>query len=92
MQAQEVIEKGAIWRVGSGQQIEVWKHRWFPDANYSKIITPKAVSIVSRVGDLFYDNTRTWDSGKLAANFYLWEAEMVSRIQVSEVGEEDLLV
>ena len=49
LQAQEVIEKGAIWRVGSGQQIEVWKHRWLPDPSYSKIITPKADSIASEL-------------------------------------------
>ena len=30
--------------------------------------------------------------GKLAANFYPWEVEMVSRVHVSEVCEEDLLV
>ena len=92
LQAREVIEKGAIWRVGSGQQIEVWKHRWLSDPCYSKIITPRADSTVSRVGDLFYANTRTWDPGKLATNFYPWVAEMVSRVHVSKVCEEDLLV
>ena len=92
LQALEVIEKGAIWRVWSGQQIEAWKHRRLPDPCYSKIITLRVDSIVSRVGDLFYANTRTWDPGKLVANFYPWEAEMVSRVHVSEVCEEDLLV
>ena len=59
LQAREVIEKCAIWRVGSGLQIEVWKHRWLPDPCYSKIINPGADSSVSRVCDLFCSNTRT---------------------------------
>ena len=63
-----------------------------PDPCYSKIITLRVNSIVSRVGDLFYANIRTWDPGKLVANFYPWEAKMVSRVHVSEVCEEDLLV
>ena len=92
LQAREVIEKCAIWRVGSGLQIEVWKHRWLPDPCYSKIINPGADSSISRVCDLFCSNTRTWDPGKLAATFYPWEAKMVSRGHVSEVCEEDLLV
>ena len=40
LQAREVIEKCAIWRVGSGHAIEVWKHRWLPDPTYNKIISP----------------------------------------------------
>uniref|UniRef100_A0A7N2L8W6 Reverse transcriptase zinc-binding domain-containing protein n=1 Tax=Quercus lobata TaxID=97700 RepID=A0A7N2L8W6_QUELO len=47
---------------------------------------------VSRVCDLFCTNTKTWDPSKLAATFYPWEAEMVSRVQVSEACDEDLLV
>ena len=92
MQARDVIEKGAIWQVGNGQQIEVWKHRWLPDPCYSKIITPRADSTVSRVCNPFFPNTRTWDPGKLATTFYPWEAKMVSQVHVSEVCEEDLLV
>ena len=54
-----VIEKGAIWRVGSGQMIDVWHHRWLPDLNHSKIISPNANNDVSRVYDLFLPGTRT---------------------------------
>ncbi|KAL0011042.1 hypothetical protein SO802_006150 [Lithocarpus litseifolius] len=90
--AWEVIEKGAIWWVGSGQQIEVWKHRWLPDPCYNKIISPRADSTVSRVCDLFCTNTKTWDTGKLAATFYPGEAEIVSRVHISAACDEDLLV
>ena len=41
---------------------------------------------------MFYPNTQIWDPGKLEENFYPWEAEMVSRIQVSDGSAEDLLV
>nr|POE70307.1 hypothetical protein CFP56_49651 [Quercus suber] len=49
-------------------------------------------SSVSRVSDLFYPDTRIWDPGKLEENFYPWEAELISRIQVSDGNAEDLLV
>ena len=92
LQAREVIEKCAIWRVGSGHGIDVWKHRWLPNPTYNKIISPRRESSVSRVSELFYPDTRIWDPGKLEENFYPWEAEMVSRIQVSVGSVEDLLV
>ena len=65
-----MIEKGAIWLVGSGQQIEVWKHKWLPDPCYNKIISPRADSIVSWVCDMFCTNKKTWYPSKLAATFY----------------------
>ncbi|XP_030928675.1 uncharacterized protein LOC115954851 [Quercus lobata] len=76
LQAREVIEKCAIWRVGSGHGIDVWKHRWLPNPTYNKIVSPRRESSVSRVSELFYPNTRIWDPGKLEENFYPWEAEM----------------
>ena len=58
LQAWEVIEKGAIWRAGSGQMIDVWKHRWLPNPSYNKIVSPRANSTVNQVSELFYSNTR----------------------------------
>ena len=80
LQAQEVIEKCAIWRVGSRDAIEVWNHRWLPDPTYNKIISPRGESSITRVSELFYPNTRVWDPGKLKELFYPWEAKLVSRI------------
>ncbi|XP_030958481.1 uncharacterized protein LOC115980358 [Quercus lobata] len=76
-----VIEKGAIWRVGSGQMIDVWHHRWLPDLNHSKIISPYTNNDVSWMCDLFLPSTRTWDPGRLASCFLPWEADMVRKIQ-----------
>ena len=76
----QVIEKCAIWQVGSGYEIEVWKHRWLPDPTYKKIVSPQGESTITRVCELFYPNTRIWDPGKLEESFYPWEAELVSRI------------
>ena len=90
--ARGVIEKGAIWRVGSGQMIDVWHHRWLPDLNHSKIISPNANNDVSRVCDLLLPSTRTWDPGRLASYFLPWETDMVRKIQVCTDGEEDILI
>ena len=70
MNACVVIEKGAIWRIGSGQMIDVWHHRWLPDLNHGKIISPNTNNDVSRVCDLFLPATRTWDPWRLANCFF----------------------
>ncbi|KAK9999046.1 hypothetical protein SO802_018649 [Lithocarpus litseifolius] len=92
LQARDVINKGAIWRVGNGELIDIWRHRWLPDLHYSKIISPRANTSVIRVCELFVPHTKIWDPGKLALCFLPWEAEKVSQIQVCSDGEEDVLI
>ena len=93
MQARDVINKGAIWRVGNnGELIDVWKHQWLPDPTCNKIVSPRASSPVTWVYDLFYPNTRIWDPGKLEGCFLPWEAELRGRIPVSEGWDEDILI
>ena len=80
----DVINIGAIWRVGNGEIIDVWKHRWLPDLACSKIVSPRVSSFVNWVCDLFYPNTRIWDLGKLEVCFLPLEAELVGKILVNE--------
>ena len=47
LQAHDVINKGAIWRVGNGELIDVWKHRWLPNLACNKIVSPRAGSPVT---------------------------------------------
>ena len=42
LQVHDVINKEAIWRVGNGELIGIWRHRWLPDLTHSKIISPRA--------------------------------------------------
>ena len=92
LQARDVINKGAILRVGNGELIDVWKHQWLPDPTCSKIISPRVSSSVTWVYDLFYPNIRIWDPGKLEGCFLLWEAKLMGRIPISEGWDEDILI
>ena len=92
LQARDVINKGAMWRVGNGELIDVWKHQWLPNPSCSKIVSPRAGSPVTWVCDLSYPNTRIWDLGKLERCFLPWEAELVGRSPINEGWDEDILI
>ena len=92
LQAWDVINQGAIWRVRSGQLIDIWNHHWLSNLACSKIISPRADSSMTRVCDLFYSGTQIWDLGWLAACILPWEAEMVARIPLCEDWDEDILI
>ena len=91
LQAHDVINKGAVWRVGDGSTIDVWGHRWLLAPNHNKVISPRLDSLVMHVKDLFYPGTRIWDPGLLERTFLPWDAEMIKVIPVSEGRVADLL-
>ena len=41
-----------IWRVGNGQNIDIWKGTWIRNYAYMKIITPRGGHLLSKVSDL----------------------------------------
>ena len=92
LQAHDIINKGAIWRIGDGCSIDVWNHRWLPDPANGKIVSPRNNSTVSCVKDLLYADTGICDPGQLERFFLPWEAELIRQIPMSEGSVEDLLI
>lgn len=75
MQAREVIQKGAIWRVGDGASIKVWDHRWLPDMSNSKVLSPRGTSPITLIKELLVPNSYRWGMDLLDSTFVPWEAE-----------------
>ena len=92
LQSRDVIHKGDVWRVGDGQKIDIWSHRWLPDVGQSKVISPRNDTDAGKVCDLFYPNSKLWDPGLIQHMFHPWEAEKILKIHVNEVSSEDMLV
>ncbi|XP_075654807.1 uncharacterized protein LOC142624974 [Castanea sativa] len=62
LQAQEVIHKGAIWRIGNGEAINIWDHQWLPELGCSKIVSPRADSnVVRKVGGIYVGEVEAED-------------------------------
>ena len=73
LQSREVIQKRAVWRVGDGQMIDIWSQSWLSDVGQSRVISPKNGAGVEKVYDLFYPNSKVWDSRLIQNLFYLLE-------------------
>ena len=91
-QARDVINKGAVWRVGNGESIKIWEHNWLPDHSNSKVVSPRTNTNTLFVKDLFLEGRRVWDPGLVERIFLPWEAELIQRIPVNEEYVEDLLI
>lgn len=74
MQAVELLKEGVIWRVGNGQQINIWDDPWLPRDMTRKPISPKGRSLIQRVDELIDPISEQWDVQLLSQTF--WEEDI----------------
>ena len=92
LQAREVIQNGAIWRVGNGQLIDIWNHRWLSETIPGLVMSPRPDANLDKVSDLLLHNPRQWNLDLIDKVFYPWEANVIRGIYVSEDSIEDKLI
>jgi hypothetical protein len=53
----QTFKRGCIWRVGNGDDIEIWRDPWIPSSPNRKIIAPRGDCILTRVSELIDPST-----------------------------------
>lgn len=64
------FNKGAIWRVGDGQQIDIWEDAWLPYSNNGRILTPKGHYLLKHVHELIDPSSGVWDADLIRSIFW----------------------
>jgi hypothetical protein len=73
----ELVKQGVIWRVGVGEQVNIWYDPWIPRAWCRRIITPRGDSILSKVSELISPITRQWDHQLVTDTFSTEEVHLI---------------
>ncbi|KAH9784956.1 reverse transcriptase domain-containing protein [Citrus sinensis] len=87
----QVIHKGIRWRIGNGEQVEVYKGNWMPRPTSFKPVSPPSLPIDSRVSDLI-NAANQWNEGLINQHFGKEDAEMILRIPLPSRPMEDQIV
>ena len=62
LRARDIIQRGALWRVGSGEKINIWQHRWLPRKHPTlQPICPLESFENHKVDSLIDPSTRRWN-------------------------------
>jgi hypothetical protein len=64
----QTFKKGHIWRVGKGDQINIWEDEWIP-GNYRRVFTRRGHNILTKVQDLIDPITNQWDEDIIRQSF-----------------------
>ena len=86
----ELLKKGVIWRVGSGDTIRIWDDPWLPRGLTRRPITPRGQNLLTYVNDLINPITEQWDKELVIQTSWEEDAEAILSIPV-HVGMDDVL-
>jgi hypothetical protein len=60
MKGLETFKRGYIWRIGIGEQVNIWNDPWVPSSLDRKIISPRGQTVLATVNDLIDPMTGSW--------------------------------
>ena len=88
----DVIQRGSRWRVGNGEKINIWQHRWLPRKHPPQLPTcPIDDFEHSLVSCLIDPNTRQWQTDIVDGLFMEANVEIIKKIPLSQLAIDDVL-
>ena len=87
----KVLREGVIWRVGNGQNINIWSDPWLPRSSTRRPITVRGRNdIITRLSELINPVTGWWDEGLINQTFCSEDANLILQVQINELAEDQL--
>jgi ribonuclease HI len=90
MHGLELLKKGAIWRIGNGAKVRIWRDNWVPRGNM-KISANVNNSRLRRVSQLINNHDHTWKEDVIRDIFMPHDADAVLRIRLPSYDDEDFI-
>ena len=88
----DVIQRGSRWRVGNGEKINIWQHRWLPRKHPPQLPTCPIDDFEHSLASCLIDpNTRQWQTDIMDGLFVEADAEIIKKIPLSQLATDDVL-
>ena len=93
MEGRKALEKGALWRVGTSFDFNIWSDPWLPSGPNHKDRTAEDESYgINRVSQLILSQPRRWDSDLVNAIFHPEDPQEILEIPLSQGSLHDSLL
>lgn len=93
LKGRDVIQKGALWRVGDGQQIRIWGDNWLPSKGKAKVTPPQIHGQGnSSVAVLINESNKSWRSDVIDHVFEPTEAAIIKGIPLCSFRQRDKFI
>ena len=92
LKGRDVLLQGARWRIGSGENINIWQHNWLSKKHPPQLpICPIEAFANSTMDTLIDPNTRQWITELVDGLFVPGDAAMIKNISLSQTRADDVL-
>jgi hypothetical protein len=87
----QTFKKGYIWRVGDGEDINIWDDPWISSSPSRKILTPRGRIVYTKVSKLIDLVTRTWDEVLIRSLIFSVDVNRILEILLAVGMMEDFV-
>jgi hypothetical protein len=85
------FKRGYIWRVGDGEQINIWNEPWVPSSPSRKISTRRGNVVYTKVSELINHDTGSWDEEILRDIFWPVDVQRILQIPLATNMMQDFV-
>lgn len=85
----ELVKRGAIWRVGNGTSIRIWRDNWFCREPSLRPLGKKNLSRLKWVSELLDQRTCSWDMNLIKHIFYPIDADIIAKMKKPQASVDD---
>ena len=91
MKGLETFKLGYIWRIGTGENVNIWSDPWVPASPDRKVISNRGQTILSVVSDLIDPHTGAWDEPLIRSIFNPVDARRIMQIPIYHNAFDDFI-
>jgi ribonuclease HI len=85
------FKRGYVWRVGTGEKIDIWRDPWIPTSPNLRILSPRGNAIYTKVSELIDPVTEQWDEDLLKDLFSTVDVGRILQIPLNNRGFDDFV-
>jgi hypothetical protein len=90
MHGLQLLKKGAMWRIGNGKNIRIWRDNGIPRGDM-KVSANLTHSRIRRVDQLINQDDHTWKEGLVRSIFTSYDADEILKIRLPNYEGEDFI-
>jgi ribonuclease HI len=91
MHGLELLKQGAIWRIGSGSMVKIWRDNWLPRAGHMKLTGMKQRCRLKWVSQLIDPATNTWDEATVREYCLPQDADAILQLKLPQRRTDDFV-
>jgi hypothetical protein len=85
------FKRGYVWRVGTGENIDIWRDPWIPTSPNLRILSPRGNTIYTKVSELIDPIIEQWDEDILRVLFSSVDVGRILQIPLNNRGFDDFV-